>query len=204
MINKSITPGGKILINEEIHSNQTKQQCTHCNALQSENKKLKEDLADMERRANHDVLTGLPNRRYFIESLEKRIVRCQRYGDNTALLFLDVDDLKAINDKHGHAAGDVLLTRLADILRYNIRSSDMVARIGGDEFALLLDNLDADRVESKILSLIALIKSANPEYEGQILKCGAAIGYSFVGPADTVSALMSRADEAMYRSKHDG
>lgn len=156
----------------------------------------------MEMRANHDVLTDLPNRRYFIESLEKRIKRCQRYGDITALLFLDVDNLKAINDTYGHAAGDVLLARLADILKHNIRCSDMVARIGGDEFALLLDNLDADRVEQKILSLIALIKSANPVYNGHILQCGAAIGYSFVGPADTVSALMSRADEAMYRSKN--
>lgn len=157
----------------------------------------------MERLANHDVLTGLPNRRYFIESLEKRIVRCQRYGDNTALLFLDVDDLKAINDSYGHAAGDALLVHLANLLKHNIRASDMVARIGGDEFALLLDNLDADRVESKILSLIELIKSSDPVSGTQTLKCGAAIGYSFVGPADTVSALMLRADEAMYKSKND-
>ncbi|MEP2102603.1 MAG: GGDEF domain-containing protein [Parasphingorhabdus sp.] len=158
----------------------------------------------MERRANHDVLTGLPNRRYFIESLEKRIMRCQRYGDNTALLFLDVDDLKLINDAHGHVAGDILLTHLAEILKENIRGCDMVARIGGDEFALLLDNLDADQVESKILSLIDRIKTANLVHEGQALKIGAAIGYSFVGPTDTVAALMSRADEAMYQSKKDG
>ncbi len=158
----------------------------------------------MEQRANHDVLTGLPNRRYFIESLEKRIKRCQRYGDNTALLFLDVDDLKMINDAHGHAAGDILLTHLAKLLKDNIRVCDMVARIGGDEFALLLDNLDADQVENKILSLIDLIKTSNLAYEGQTLKFGAAIGYSFVGPADTVADLMSRADEAMYQSKNDG
>lgn len=157
----------------------------------------------MEQRANHDVLTGLSNRRHFIESLEKRIKRCQRYGDNTALLFLDVDDLKTINDTHGHAAGDVLLTHLAKILKHNIRVCDMVARIGGDEFALLLDNLDADQVERKILSLIDRIKTANLVHEGQDLKFGAAIGYSFVGPTDTVTDLMSRADEAMYQSKND-
>lgn len=190
------------MINEDMLVKQGQEQCAHCNSLQSENRKLKVELADMERLANHDVLTGLPNRRYFIESLEKRILRCQRYGDNTALLFLDVDDLKAINDSYGHAAGDVLLVHLAKLLQNNIRASDMVARIGGDEFALLLDNLDADRVESKILSLIELIKSSNPVSDGQTLKCGAAIGYSFVGPADTVSALMSRADEAMYKSKN--
>ncbi|GAA0478573.1 hypothetical protein GCM10009096_20630 [Parasphingorhabdus litoris] len=158
----------------------------------------------MEQRANHDVLTGLPNRRFFIESLEKRVMRCQRYGDNTALLFLDVDDLKVINDTYGHAAGDFLLINLADILKDNIRSCDMVARIGGDEFALLLDNLDADQVERKILALIDRIKTANLVYRGEAILIGAAIGYSFVGPTDTVAALMSRADEAMYQSKKDG
>lgn len=166
--------------------------------------RLMKELAEMEQRANHDVLTGLANRRHFIESLEKRIMRCQRYGDNTALLFLDVDDLKAINDTYGHAAGDLLLTRLAKILKDNIRACDMVARIGGDEFALLLDNLDADQVESKILSLMRRIKATRLEHCDQILKFGAAIGYSFVGPTDTVLALMSRADEAMYKSKGNG
>ncbi len=191
------------MIGEATNSNQGEQKCTHCTALQSENMRLREELVKMEMRANHDALTGLPNRRFFIESLEKRIMRCQRYGDNTALLFLDVDDLKAVNDAHGHGAGDALLICLAKILKGNIRVCDMVARIGGDEFALLLDNLDADRVEKKILSLIDLIQSAELKYDGQVLKLGAAIGYSFVGPADTVSTLMSRADEAMYRSKRD-
>lgn len=166
--------------------------------------RLMKELAEMEQRANHDVLTGLSNRRHFIESLEKRIMRCQRYGDNTALLFLDVDDLKVINDTYGHAAGDLLLTRLAKILKDNIRACDMVARIGGDEFALLLDNLDADQVESKILSLMKRIKATRLEHCDQTLKFGAAIGYSFVGPTDTVLALMSRADEAMYKSKGNG
>lgn len=193
-----------MLISEVISINETKETCANCTALQSKNTQLREDLAEMEQRANHDVLTGLSNRRYFIESLEKRIMRCQRYGDNTALLFLDVDDLKAINDKYGHAAGDMLLTRLADILKDNIRGCDMVARIGGDEFALLLDNLDADQVESKILSLMKRIKTTNLEYTNQRLKFGAAIGYSFVGPTDTVIALMLRADEAMYKSKNEG
>lgn len=165
--------------------------------------RLKEELFEMEQRANHDVLTGLSNRRHFIESLEKRIKRCQRYGDNTALLFLDVDDLKTINDTHGHAAGDIVLVHLAKILKHNIRVCDMVARIGGDEFALLLDNLDADQVERKILTLIDRIKTANLIYDGQALKFGAAIGYSFVGPTDTVADLMLRADEAMYQSKND-
>lgn len=192
------------MISESINRDDEKEKCANCTALQVENVRLMKELAEMEQRANHDVLTGLANRRHFIESLEKRIMRCQRYGDNTALLFLDVDDLKAINDTYGHAAGDLLLTRLAKILKDNIRACDMVARIGGDEFALLLDNLDADQVESKILSLMKRIKVTRLEHCDQTLKFGAAIGYSFVGPTDTVLALMSRADEAMYKSKGDG
>ncbi len=191
------------MLDEVINRNEDKERCNHCAALQVENLRLSKELAEMEKRANHDVLTGLPNRRFFIESLEKRIMRCQRYGDNTALLFLDVDDLKRVNDSHGHAAGDLLLVRLGKILKDNIRACDMVARIGGDEFALLLDNLDADQVENKILALMDRFKSANLEHAGQALQFGAAIGYSFVGPTDTVSALMSRADEAMYNSKGD-
>lgn len=191
------------MISEVINRDQDKDNCVHCIALQSENERLKAALVEMEQRANHDVLTGLPNRRYFIESLRKRIMRCQRYGDNTALLFLDVDELKATNDAHGHAAGDMVLINLAKLLNDNIRACDMVARIGGDEFALLLDNLDADEVERKILSLIKRIKTINLEHGSQTLKLAASIGYSFVGPTDTVSALMSRADEAMYKSKGD-
>jgi len=190
------------VISELVSSDEKKETCPNCTALQSENIRLREELVEMEQLANHDALTGLHNRRFFIQSLEKRVMRCQRYGDNTALLFLDVDDLKAFNDTHGHAVGDKLLHCLGNILKKNIRGCDLVARIGGDEFALLLDNLDADRVEGKILSLIGLIKSANLEHEGQTLKFGATIGYSFVGPTDSVSSLMSRADEAMYRSKN--
>ena len=190
-----------MLTSEVINRKENRRGCANCTALQLENMRLRGELAEMEQRANHDVLTGLSNRRYFIEILEKRIMRCQRYGDNTALLFLDVDDLKVINDSYGHGAGDMLLTRLAEILKANVRASDMVARIGGDEFALLLDNLDGDEVEKKILSLMQRIKSTTLGYGGQNIKLGAAIGYSFVGPTDTVSALMLRADEAMYKSK---
>ncbi len=155
----------------------------------------------MRRRAYYDELTGLANRRFFIDSLEGRISRCQRYGDNCAVLFLDVDNLKAVNDEHGHAAGDALLVRLGEILKINTRTSDVIARIGGDEFCLLMDNLDSDRVVDKIASLADQFASANYRFNGKKLPVSAAIGYCFVGPKDTVEGLMSRADAAMYRVK---
>ena len=156
----------------------------------------------MERRAHFDFLTKLPNRRYFIENLEHRILRCERYGDVTALLFLDVDNLKQINDNHGHLVGDECLTRLADILARNIRASDMVARIGGDEFAMLIDNVDADEVDRKIGKLIKRIAKEKIQDGSKFIKLSAAIGYCFVGPKDSVDGLMSRADAAMYEVKN--
>lgn len=177
------------------------QNCEQCAVLQTEIAHLKEQLKEMEERAHHDVLTGLPNRRYFIEGLSHRILRSQRYGDVTALLSLDVNDLKKVNDTHGHQAGDLILTRLAQILENNIRASDMVARIGGDEFAILLDNMNAKQVEQKIDSLLKLINAADIRKDKATLKLGAAIGYCFIGPDDSLPDLMSRADDAMYKSK---
>lgn len=177
------------------------QDCDQCATLQKQVISLKKQLKDMEERAHHDVLTGLPNRRYFMEGLKHRILRCQRYGDVTALLSLDVNNLKKVNDSYGHPAGDLLLTRLAEILNNNVRASDMVARIGGDEFAILLDNLDSEQVELKINSLLNLIDKADIRNDNCSLKLGAAMGYCFIGTDDTVSDIMSRADEAMYKAK---
>mgnify|MGYP003628829416 CR=1 FL=1 len=183
------------------HRASNDQHCANCIILQQEIVTLKDNLSAMEQHAYHDVLTGLSNRRLFMESLENRIARCHRYGDNCALLFLDVDNLKAVNDGHGHAAGDAVLSCLAGILKMHIRTSDVAARIGGDEFGLLLDNLDADQVVKKIAFLIKQFGKTECTYAGQSLPFGATIGYCFVGPKDTVEGLMSRADAAMYRAK---
>lgn len=177
------------------------QSCPNCFTLEQEIVVLKEDLAEMKLHAYNDVLTGLSNRRLFVESLEDRVARCQRYGDNCAVLFLDVDNLKATNDEHGHAAGDVLLVRLAEILKTHIRTTDVVARIGGDEFGLLLDNLNGDQVVDKIDFLMRQLVMENITHERKTLPLGASIGYCFVGPKDTTDSLMSRADAAMYRAK---
>jgi diguanylate cyclase (GGDEF)-like protein len=184
------------------HHARHNQHCANCLILEEEIVALKEDLAEMRRHAYHDVLTGLSNRRLFVENLENRVARCLRYGDNCAVLFLDVNNLKAINDEHGHAAGDALLVRLAEILTAHIRTTDVVARIGGDEFGLLLDHLNGDQVADKIQSLLEKFNKEEFVHKGKRLPIGAAIGYCFVGPRDTAHGLMSRADAAMYRAKH--
>lgn len=169
--------------------------------LQEQVRQLQSRLQEMERLAHHDVLTGLPNRRYFIKSLENRVARCLRYGDNSALLFLDVNNLKRINDTHGHGAGDLALSHLGQVLSSHVRQSDFVARIGGDEFGILLDNLDADEVERKIAALLDRISNSEIQYRETALSLRVAVGYCFVGPRDTVTDLLSRADAAMYANK---
>jgi diguanylate cyclase (GGDEF)-like protein len=178
-----------------------RQHCANCLLLDQEIVALKEDLAEMKLNAYHDVLTGLSNRRFFVESLDDRVARCRRYGDNCAVLFLDVNKLKMINDDHGHAAGDALLVRLAEILKTHTRTTDVVARIGGDEFGLLLDSLNGDQVADKIDFLMEVFGNENFVHEGKRLPFGASIGYCFVGPQDTTDGLMSRADAAMYTAK---
>ena len=187
--------------NKQQHRTSNEQHCTSCDILQREILALKADLSEMKQHAYHDSLTGLSNRRFFVESLESRIARCQRDGDHCALLLLDVDNLKATNDEHGHAAGDFLLVRLAELLKRHTRTSDVVARIGGDEFGLLLDNLDCDQVVAKIAFLARQFATAICVHEGKPLPLGAAIGYCLVGPQDTIDGLMSRADAAMYLAK---
>ncbi|MEO9468196.1 GGDEF domain-containing protein [Parasphingorhabdus sp.] len=176
-------------------------ECENCEELQNEIRHLESRLQEMEQMAHHDVLTGLPNRRHFIKALENRVTRCLRYGDTSALLFLDVNNLKKINDAHGHGAGDLILAHLAQLLRTYIRQSDLAARIGGDEFAMLLDNLDADHVENKIAFLLERFASAHVQHESEQIPLRVAIGYCFVGPRDTVTELLSRADAAMYATK---
>lgn len=176
-------------------------ECKNCAELKNEIQQLESRLQEMEQMAHHDVLTGLPNRRHFIKALENRVTRCLRYGDTSALLFLDVNNLKKINDAHGHGAGDLILSHLAQLLRTYIRQSDLVARIGGDEFAMLLDNLDADHVEKKIAFLLDRFSNSRVQYKGAQISLRVAIGYCFVGPRDTVTDLLSRADAAMYATK---
>lgn len=178
-------------------------ECKNCAKMQDEIQHLESRLQEMEQMAHHDVLTGLPNRRHFIKALENRVTRCLRYGDTSALLFLDVNNLKKINDAHGHGAGDLILSHLAQLLRTYVRQSDLVARIGGDEFAMLLDNLDADHVEKKISFLLDRFATTHVQYESEQIPLRVAIGYCFVGPRDTVTDLLSRADAAMYATKNE-
>jgi diguanylate cyclase (GGDEF)-like protein len=158
----------------------------------------------LSREANHDPLTDLPNRAAFNTRLEALLARPQRRDGSQAVLFVDLDDFKDVNDSMGHAAGDELLRVVAGRLTGATRPGDLVARLGGDEFAMLLDDLlepdDAVMVAGRILSALA-----EPVQIGsQWAHVGASIGLAMRQDDSTTDALMREADVAMYAAKAKG
>lgn len=169
--------------------------------LRAENARLTAALSDMEQVAQRDVLTGLFNRRYFLTALQQRIARVARYKERIAILYVDVDGLKAVNDRLGHGAGDHALTAIAQALRAETRESDVVARIGGDEFALLIDHADAAAARAKMVALRQALADTNCFWGSERLPLSAAFGMTMIDPRDTADDLMRRADHDMYRAK---
>lgn len=156
-------------------------------------------------RAEFDALTGLPNRALFNDRLSSAIERARRSGKTMALLFLDIDHLKGVNDSHGHGAGDELLRIAAKRLLAAVRSVDTVARLAGDEFTVILEGLaepaDAEAVAMK------LVEAMRPpmRFGGSIVHVSASVGLALLEPGDSDPAsLLRRADEALYEAKRAG
>ncbi|MFU2489556.1 diguanylate cyclase domain-containing protein [Thauera sp. WH-1] len=167
--------------------------------------KVAQQMGELEHLAQHDPLTDLPNRALFDDRMRVALAAARRDESRLALLFIDLDDFKPINDRFGHAAGDRVLKGVAARIRQNIRESDTAARIGGDEFVILLRSVqsvdDAARVVQKIDEAIG-----QPfELDGHRLRVSASIGVA-VHPEDGLdaAALSRHADAAMYRAKQDG
>lgn len=169
--------------------------------LRESNALLTAALADMEQAAQRDVLTSLFNRRYFLTALQQRIARVARYRERVAILYIDVDGLKAINDRLGHAAGDLVLTMIARALHTATRESDVVARIGGDEFAVLIDHVDSRAARAKMASLRAALAQADCYWGTERIMLSAAFGMAMIDARDTAEDLLCRADTDMYRAK---
>jgi diguanylate cyclase (GGDEF)-like protein len=170
-------------------------------ALRGKVAQLQERVEQLDLLAHEDSLVGLPNRRGFIRALERLIDRMERYDEQGAVLFVDLDGLKAINDTFGHQAGDEALIQVSRLLLGGVRKSDLVARIGGDEFAILLGHSGEDSAREAAARLIDTIAASEFTHCGQSLPLSVAIGAAAVHADDTPEAALARADEEMYRRK---
>ncbi|MCK9285521.1 MAG: diguanylate cyclase [Rhodocyclaceae bacterium] len=167
--------------------------------------KLREREAVLARIAHHDPLTALPNRSAFLDRLSQSIALAQRQGKRLALLFLDLDGFKPVNDDHGHETGDQLLRLVAQRLQELVRKSDMVARFGGDEFVILLTDI-GDPDAAGIIAQKCVAALSQPMQIGKLkFQVGASIGIAlFPDHADNADSLLAHADAAMYDAKHAG
>ena len=163
--------------------------------------RLERQVGELDRLAHHDSLVPLPNRRGFEKQLATLIDRLERYGDPSALLFIDVDGLKMVNDSYGHDAGDAALIHVAELLIGGVRQSDTVARFGGDEFAILLERVDLDQATETAARLTDRIADTSFTHEGHAIPLSAAIGIAEIRIGDTPEAVLARADRAMYEQK---
>lgn len=168
-------------------------------------RQVAEDL--LAHRANHDSLTSLPNRALFLEFLSMSLARSQRDGGTLAVLFLDLDRFKHINDGLGHDVGDELLAELAHRLQDAMRPSDVVARFGGDEFTVLCDSLDPARAEAQAREVARRLLDVIEQpisIDGEDRKLSASLGIAMAAPDSTAEDLLRDADAAMYSAKEHG
>jgi diguanylate cyclase (GGDEF)-like protein len=177
-------------------------------ALVAEVARLRGEIVRLEQRvelldqlAHQDSLIELPNRRGFMRQLESLTDRVARYGGHAAMLYVDIDGLKLINDSWGHCAGDKALIEVAQMLAAGVRKSDCVARLGGDEFGILLEQADEAEARETAERLVARIADCEFCFEGACLPLSVAIGVAMVEAGDCAEAVMVRADVAMYEQK---
>ena len=160
-------------------------------------------IRELEARADTDPLLDIRNRRGFMRELKRSLAYLQRYKGEAALLFIDLDGFKRINDTHGHAAGDAVLKAVAQKLTGHVRASDVVARLGGDEFCVLLWNLAPARAVAKAHELERLIESASVAFGEIQLAVGASAGVVPLVAETPAEDVVEAADQAMYARKKE-
>lgn len=165
---------------------------------------LRRQVAHSAEQAMRDTLTGLPNRRAYDDRVGQELARLRRFGEPLALLVLDVDDFKVINDTYGHKAGDKALVTLARTLSDGLRATDFVARFGGEEFVLLLTGAGRDDAVRLADNLRESVAAAGLHASGQPVKLTVSGGLAMFAPSDSADAVFERADKALYDAKHQG
>ncbi len=187
-----ITPEIKAALQSLMHEVQV---------LRTERVRLKEALRKAESLADSDPLSEVFNARAFVREMGRVISFGQRYDIPSSVLFFDLNGFKAINDNYGHAAGDAIINAFAKTLAANIRESDIVGRVGGDEFAILLAKATYEEAQSKAMQLVEAIDRIRVPVGNLALTIGATIGIYEVQKRDTPQSALKQADEQMYSRK---
>jgi diguanylate cyclase (GGDEF)-like protein len=172
--------------------------------LEQELAAARAQMAALAARAEIDPLTDIVNRRGFERELKRACAYVKRYGSSAALIYLDLDGFKRVNDQHGHLAGDAVLKAVAMVLTRHIRASDLAARIGGDEFAVLLWQCSEADAQAKAMALEMAIARTTATHAGARLAVGASAGATMLLPLDQPADVVGRADRAMYARKKAG
>jgi diguanylate cyclase (GGDEF)-like protein len=179
--------------------------------LMSEVDNLRRELGDtrkrldeVEKAADQDGLLPLLNRRAFVRELTRYIAFTGRYNTPASLIYFDLNHMKKVNDAHGHAAGDAVLTHFAAVLQAHVRDSDSVGRLGGDEFGVLLSHANQDQALKKADTLAEALRQKPVMWNGQTIAVSFAYGAFELKAGDNADIAMARADEAMYRHKKAG
>lgn len=170
-------------------------------SLRLDVEQLKLSLAEAEASADHDTLAPIYNRRAFVREAQRILAMVKRHEVQASLIYFDLNNFKAINDAHGHPAGDAVIRAIGEILIRQTRETDVVGRIGGDEFAVMLTHTDPEAAAAKAEALAATLCTEKVLFNGIPLYVSAAYGITQVGVGDTAEKALARADEAMYADK---
>ena len=169
--------------------------------LRGELQRMSARLEQVEQAADQDQLLPILNRRAFVRELSRHIAFAARYATPSSLVYFDLDGFKAINDSYGHAAGDAALSHFANTLLSHVRDSDVVGRLGGDEFGIILSHADQEQAHAKATSLAKTLKASPALWRSRSIQVGFSYGAFELNAGDDADNAMQRADEAMYANK---
>lgn len=160
-------------------------------------------ISELEKLADQDSLISISNRRAFVREMTRMISYSERYGINSSLIYLDLNDLKKINDTFGHAAGDAALLHLADVIVKNLRDSDIIGRLGGDEFGIILPKANEKMARAKAEHLIGKVEKNPLMWKGKKLNLNVAYGIYPLQLGESADQALDNADKNMYLHKQD-
>ena len=169
--------------------------------LRKEVEQARTKLADMARTADQDMLLPILNRRAFVREITRFTAFAERYKTSSSLIYLDLNNFKTVNDAYGHDVGDSVLRHISDLILAQIRESDVFARIGGDEFGIILSHITADQAARKGESLAQVLRDNPPMIEGKPVPLSFSYGIYELRAGDTPDSIMRHADRAMYAQK---